>query len=462
VSTGAAPLPVAPQPELELAEIQGIVLRSYRMARMRALALRVEDVTRIRTFLRALAGGTSPLLRIQNAEPWAEKPKSCINIGITADGLRAFGLPDAVLQSFPPEFLEGPLKRAGMLGDTGHNDPSTWMKPFASENVHILLFVSAESQDLLEAITKQVSEQLARAATMWTCPDGVLPPDHRAHFGYVDGISQPRVAGVPGQKVSDPGNPEFSDPIPLVPPGAFVLGQPSQHPGLTYPMPSPAELGKNGSFAALRILEQDCHAFEQYLDQQAAATGLDRERIAAKLCGRWRTGVPMALSPDDGSPAAVPLAKWNEFDYSDDPGGRKCPLGSHIRRNNPRATSVAGNGGEMHRIMRRGLPYGPPYDPANPNDNHARGLLGLFICASLRDQFEFLMKEWVNDGDFVGLGADRDPILGNQPSEGGRFRIPNEGKPQTSLRNLPSFVTTRAGAYCFLPSVTALRYLAAV
>jgi hypothetical protein len=87
-------------------------------------------------------------------------------------------------------------------------------------------------------------------------------------------------------------------------------------------------------------------------------------------------------------------------------------------------------------------------------------LLGLFVCGNLRDQFEFLMKEWVNDGDFVGLGADRDPVLGNQPPEGGRFRIPNQGKPQTVLRGMPRFITTRGGAYCFLPSITGLRYLA--
>lgn len=291
-------------------------------------------------------------------------------------------------------------------------------------------------------------------------PDGNLPPDHRAHFGYVDGISQPRIAGVPKQRPDGSGVPEFGDPMALVPPGAFVLGLPSQHPGLMYPMPAPDSLGKNGSFAALRILKQDCAAFENYLESSAAATGLGKELIAAKLCGRWRTGVPLALS-NDGNPASVAIENWNEFDYSDDPSGKKCPLGAHIRRNNPRATPVAGDGGGKHRIMRRGLPYGPPFDPTNPNDGIERGLLGLFICGNLRDQFEFLMKEWINDGDFAGLGSDRDPILGNQPEGGGRFRIPMAGRPQVSLRSMPSFITTRGGAYCFLPSLTALRYLAA-
>jgi Dyp-type peroxidase family len=461
VSTvGAVPLPVAPEPQLELSDIQGIVLRSYRMAFLRALVLRVDDVTRTKTFLRALADGAPQPLRIQNAETWETKPKYCVNVGITADGLKALGVPDAVIRTFPPEFLEGPVARAAMVGDTGGNDPSNWMAPFGTDQVHILLMISAESSDVLESVTKQIGEAISGGATATTCPDGVLPPDHRAHFGYVDGISQPRIAGVSRQKADGSGATEFSDPMALVPPGAFVLGLPTQHPGLVYPMPAPVELGKNGSFAALRILEQDCAGFENFLDAMAASAGMNRELIAAKLCGRWRTGVPLSLSPDNPDPASVPLANWNQFDYSDDPAGKRCPLGSHIRRNNPRSTSVAGDGGERHRIMRRGLPYGPPFDPQNPNDGIARGLLGLFVCGNLRDQFEFLMKEWVNDGDFVGLGADRDPVLGNQPPEGGRFRIPNQGKPQTVLRGMPRFITTRGGAYCFLPSITGLRYLA--
>jgi Dyp-type peroxidase family len=459
--SSAVAVPSMPGPELDLAEIQGVVLRSYRMPFLRALALQVQDATRVRNFLKQLADGDgSSMLRIQNAEVWQTRPKSCLNIAVTAEGLRAIGMPEAVLATFPPEFVEGAVARAAMVGDTGANAPSQWMKPFADPSgVHIVLFLSADSREILAQLNDEITKALGSAASCVVLPDGVMPADHRAHFGYVDGISQPRVAGVPKQGADVPGIPEFSDPMALVPPGAFVLGYPSQHPDYTYPMPSPDTLGRNGSFAAVRVLAQDCAAFENYLTEMAEATGFDRELVAAKLCGRWRTGVPLALS-DNPDPASVPMEKWNEFDYADDPAGKKCPLGAHIRRNNPRATSVAGDGGEKHRIMRRGLPYGPPFDPENPNDGIERGLLGFFICGNLRDQFEFLMKEWINDGDFVGLGPDRDPILGNQPPEGGRFRCPaGKGQPPVKMRNMPSFVTTRGGAYCFLPGRSALRYL---
>jgi deferrochelatase/peroxidase EfeB len=172
--------------------------------------------------------------------------------------------------------------------------------------------------------------------------------------------------------------------------------------------------------------------------------------------------VPLALSPDSDRPASLAREEWNNFDYSNDPHGAQCPFGSHIRRNNPRNTAVAGNGGQRHRIMRRGVPYGPPFDPNRPDDGIERGLLGLFICGSLKDQFEFLMKHWVQDGDFIGMGEDRDPIVGNRPDGGGRFRFRDAAGKKVSLRSMPSFVTTRGAAYCFLPSISALRWIASL
>ena len=114
----------------------------------------------------------------------------------------------------------------------------------------------------------------------------------------------------------------------------------------------------------------------------------------------------------------------------------------------------------LHRIVRRGITYGPPYDPAHPRDGKERGLLGLFIGVSLRDQFEFLMAEWANDGIFTaGFGGTKDPLIGAQADSTGSFSIPSPEGPMV-LPGLPRFVTTRGGAYCFLPSITAIRYLA--
>ena len=131
---------------------------------------------------------------------------------------------------------------------------------------------------------------------------------------------------------------------------------------------------------------------------------------------------------------------------------------------NPRNSIVAGNSGLKHRIIRRGLPYGPSYDPLNPRDGIERGLLGLFIGVSIKDQFEFLMSDWVNKGSFApGLRDTRDPIIGNNSDSGATFLIPVQGqKRPLELSGFSSFVTCRGAAYCFLPSATAIRYISAL
>ena len=251
-----------------------------------------------------------------------------------------------------------------------------------------------------------------------------------------------------------------------------MLGYPSQFADFTYPIPKPADrLGRNGTFVAYRVLAQDCHAFEQFLGAASRETGLDPELIAAKLCGRWRNGVPLALSPDT-STVTLPPEQFNSFDYGptdalpgvyDDRRGYRCPIGAHIRRMNPRHSNVAGASGLKRRIVRRGLPYGPPYDPASPDDGIERGLLGVFIGVSLKDQFEFLMSDWANKGTFApGLRDTRDPILGDNSSPGATFLVPVPGKPTLTLNGISRFVTCRGGAYCFLPSLTAVRYLASL
>jgi hypothetical protein len=109
------------------------------------------------------------------------------------------------------------------------------------------------------------------------------------------------------------------------------------------------------------------------------------------------------------------------------------------------------------------MPYGPQYDPHTSYDGKERGLLGLFICVSLEDQFEFLSAHWVNEGGLHGgvpTGA-KDPLLGANTPEGSKFRIPTD-KGTFTLKGFPQFVTTRGGLYCFLPSITALRYIASV
>jgi hypothetical protein len=190
--------------------------------------------------------------------------------------------------------------------------------------------------------------------------------------------------------------------------------------------------------------------------------------LAAKFLGRWRNGTPLALSPTTDGP--VPPAELNMFLYvgtapgqqNPDPKGVACPVGSHIRRGNPRDDQVAGFFTQQARIMRRAMPYGPPFDPANPNDGIERGLIGYFINGDLATQFEFLMSQWMNLDGFTSnqpiTGADA--ILGDNDPSSSKFTIATSTTASTAVTGFSRFVVTRGSAYVFLPGIAAMQYIA--
>jgi deferrochelatase/peroxidase EfeB len=138
--------------------------------------------------------------------------------------------------------------------------------------------------------------------------------------------------------------------------------------------------------------------------------------------------------------------------------GYSTPPGSHIRRCNPRDADVAGVV-RLHRMIRRGTAYGPLLPEGVLEDDGAdRGLMFAFVGAHLKRQFEFVQSEWINGGDFLGLGDAKDPVAGAADGAGG-FTIPRRPIPRR-VRGLSSFVVTRGGEYGFMPSLTALRWLA--
>lgn len=451
--------------DLPRSDIQGFILRTYAMPALRVFALKVGQPSSARRFLGALVdGGDTP--QLATATDWIVKPQYCLNVGLTYPGLAALELPAPSLASFPEEFVQGAAARAERIGDVGDSSPEHWIGRFGSTDVHVLLFLFAQSEDALEAVTTQIRALYHRdsALSELSVHDARSLPENRAHFGYRDGFAQPVIEGALP--------PLMPDVLPEAPAGEFLFGYPSQYNDFSYPIPQPEPLGRNGSFVAFRILSQDCHGFERFLTQAAEQTGLDRELIAAKLCGRWRNGVPLSLSPESSN-EEIPLEKRNLFDYApsasipdafNDTHGYRCPLGSHIRRMNPRSSAVAGNGGLKHRIVRRGLPYGPPYDPSNSDDGMERGLLGLFIGVSLKDQFEFLMSQWANQGNLApGLRDTRDPVIGDNSNPGAAFLIPIEHqKRPIELTGMSRFVSCRGAAYCFLPSATGLRYISSL
>ncbi len=339
---------------LPLPEIQGLVLRSYGMDALRLFVLEVRNAVAARSIL-----GRIP---ITSGVLWDTKPDFCVNLAVTYSGLTALEIPASSLATFPAEFMQGAVSRAELVGDTAANAPSKWKQPLAGPGVHLVILLFAQTKEIIEAQTLFLRSLWSDPATLsetFVLDSGMLPGSV-AHFGYRDGFSQPTIDGGLPNPV-----PEI---VPNSAPGQFVLGYPSQFDQFTYPVPQPPELGLNGSFLALRILEQDCAAFDRMLNEAPQKYGISGETLAAKMCGRWRNGVPLAFSPDTDTPAEpIPLEKLNSFDYVPTPGnpgtyndakGYRCPIGSHMRRNNPRSSTIAGGAGLKHRIVRRGLPYG--------------------------------------------------------------------------------------------------------
>src|SRR5262249_19954533 len=222
-------------------------------------------------------------------------------------------------------------------------------------------------------------------------------------------------------------------------------------------IPQPEILGKNGSYVVFRKLHQRVAAFRQYLKANANERQSE-DLLAAKMMGRWRSGAPLALCPEQDEPGlGADPKRNNDFLFqAEDAVGYKTPPGSHIRRTNPRDAEIAGVV-RIHRMIRRGTSYGPRLPEGVMEDDGAdRGLMFAFVGAHLERQFEFVQSEWMNDGTFFG-GSGRDPVSGAADGHGS-FDIPRRPL-RTRLQGLARFTVTRGGEYGFLPGLSALRWL---
>ena len=407
--------------------------------------------------------GTGGVTQIRDASRWTTKPPAVLNVGFTHRGLGALGVRRSTLDGFPTEFRDGPQgTRAAKLGDIGESAPEHWDDGMADgDRVHLIWTIHAQTLDGVEAVHAELDEALGASVSPVASYDGRAFSDYegrtndRVHFGYLDGISQPRIQGFDHRARPDA--------QPVSPYGAFFTGHESQFEGVTFDVPEPIDLVANGTYNAFRVLEQDVFAFERLLLSAAATTGRDPEWIAAKICGRWRNGNPLVLDPDPPGRPPIDSGLRNDFGYADDHDGAVCPIGSHMRRANPRDGAVVQRASaHTRRIIRRGIPYGPPIAPGTTEPDHVpRGLLGNFMCASLVSQYEGIVYDWINLGlQHPAITGTNDPLLGDNQRPSSRFVIPMRDEPDLVVTDFPRLVRTRAAAYTFLPSLPGLRFLA--
>jgi Dyp-type peroxidase family len=432
---------------LELEDIQSGIIRARPSPYAAAyLMFRIDDGKAGRELMRragsVVASAADPRSPVGDA--WA-------TVALTFQGLRALGVPQDSLDSFAPEFQQGMAARASELRDTGESSPENWEKPLGTSNVHVVLAaLAADVQRLHEVLdrARQSYEKLPGIELVWR-QDCYALPNEKEPFGFKDGISHPAIegSGMPG---SNPHEQPFKA-------GEFVLGYRDETGGFP-PMPQPGVLGRNGTYAVVRKLRQRVAAFRQYL-RSNSSNPQEEELLAAKMMGRWRSGAPLALSPERDDPSlGTDSTRNNDFLYGDDPLGLRTPIGSHIRRANPRDADVAG-AVRLHRMIRRGTAYGPPLPEGVLEDDGAdRGIMFVFLGSHLKRQFEFVQSEWVNDSAFIGGSGEKDPVSGANDGTG-EFTIPRRPV-RRRLKGLSRFVITRGGEYCFVPGLRALRWLA--
>jgi Dyp-type peroxidase family len=432
------------RPTLNLDDIQAAVLRARPEPYFGTHAIiEITDQAAGKEMLRRLAP------QVTSAARWDEPQPSWLALAISHGGLVALGLPEASLQSFPANFRAGMAERADRLRDVGPNAPRHWEAPFGTARVHVAVSVYAASEDAWRRAVSGYEEQLRGLA-------GVRLVSHQDFgatgfnvFGYRDGFSQPVVEGSGAEALPGDGRP--------IKAGEFVLGYPGET-GHPLPMPTPEVLGRNGTYVVFRKYHSHVAAFNQFL-RDNANTEEERELLAAKLVGRWRSGAPLALSPERDDPAlGEDPHRINDFDYADDPRGLRTPLGSHVRRMNPRSSKLEIlSDVNIRRIIRRSTSYGQPLPPtALRDDGSDRGLDFIALGARAIDNVEFLQSEWVNSGSFMGLGKEKDPLISLQDKRA-YFTVP--GSPPRRVQGIQSFNTLRGGEYFFMPGLSAIRWL---
>ncbi len=457
---------------LELEEIQGIILRGYgSFIHVRHFMAAVADAALARELIGSLLPAdpaiTNPAgLAITTAAPWSVKPDYTLNLGFTYQGLDVLGVPANLLAGFAPEFAVGAVGNAKVNFDVGTSAPENWEGGMGDPSrVHAIFSLFARTRHELESRSSELLAAISKAFHLTHQHDGQAFPGGYVHFGYRDGLSQPFLAGGPPPTRPYPALGENNNGS--SPAGDFLLGFPSSFNTLYSPNVAKTALGRNGSFGAFRILRQEVAAFEKYLETAAPTYSLTAEELAAKLLGRWRSGLPLTLCP--AGACKIPSDRLNLFLYDGlapgqtdpDPKGLACPTGAHIRRGNPRDQRVAGGMTQQARIMRRNVPYGPPFHPQQPDDGIERGLIGYFINADFVQQFQFLMSQWLNTDNFAGGMSGLDPVMGANDPSSSVFTFPTSNGP-VQVKGFERFVITRGSAYCFLPSVTGLRYIASM
>ncbi|MEP6915880.1 MAG: hypothetical protein ABJC89_09540 [Acidobacteriota bacterium] len=445
-----------------------------------------------------------------------------IILGLAPSSLRKLNLPEDALATFPSAFVQGMAapSRSRILGDDGPSAPAAWQWGAGGNALDGVLLLYGATRVALESTRRAVGEQLRghghravmeipfvdlpdKGATAQEITRAKLEP-----FGFVDGVSQPAIRDT--YKAL-----RGADPIHLVEAGEFILGYPdnrgnlpagptldaihdpdnvlpiaatTQH-GFARPIVNDdRDLGRNGTFLAIRQLEQDVDGFWRFCAQTAGRLheqfpqwgGVRPEFVGAKLVGRWPDGssvVRFPYQPGSEVDREQPLIRPGQGPVDQveallpaqtlppqppaqpqaiaaTPSHRKVS----VKFTRDEVREIAGKpdndflfGAEDPQGLR--CPFGAHIRRANPRESFAPGseeqlaitnrhrilrvgrryrevdgerpgLFFMCLNADLERQFEFVQQTWLQAPSFHGLMDERDPLIGSRQPDA---QAPDDG-----------------------------------
>ncbi|GID29264.1 Dyp-type peroxidase [Paractinoplanes brasiliensis] len=458
----------AASPLADVQQIQGNILRPFGGTHQAFVALSFRnDRPGARRWLTGAAGRVAGTLDVPpRGEHRLPEGRSLLNVGLTAPGLVLLHPETASHLTGYDAFWNGPLglrrddngrltTTPALLGDVGPSDPRKWVVGGTGPSVDALLTIAAGDAETIEqALRRELAAAAAaglEALHVERCQVRREDGKRFERFGFADGISQPVVRGFEDDE-NRPG-------APVIAAGEFVLGcDGERRPPAWKARPVAARWMHGGSFQVFRRLNQDAQGWWEHVEE-LREPGEPAEDAAARLMGRRLDGTPLA-KPGGG----------NDFSYADDPEGERTPRYAHIRKVNPREDVVFRD--RARKMLRRGVPFGPPFDRENP-DRADRGIVFNSYLTAIEDQFEFIQRRWANNPGFPASslaeygraaaeppGVDGlDPVLGDSPGAAAQ-RLPAAVVDKIPKAAYGGFVTTTGAVYAFAPSLPALRRLA--
>ncbi len=350
---------------------------------------------------------------------------------------------------------------------------SAWESGY-QEAVHVLVILACDNEAMLsaavdkvvgslEGVGKVVARETGMGLTRQLDPHDPSTVVHVEHFGYMDGRSQPVFLQEQVDAERKSGGIDVWNPAARL--NLALVNDPLGDSSMSF-----------GSFLVYRKLDQNVSAFNRAVNALAGELGVKPDLAGAMAMGRFKDGTPVVLQGVDGRTDVA-----NNFDFSSDPTGLRCPFQAHIRKANPRGESV-GEGDDTveqvnaHRIVRRGIPYGGPLNVSDDPANQPTGGVGLlFFCyqGDIWEQFEVIQRRWCNNPFFLQPQKSKapgyedatglDPIIGqSHPTAPNPARAPENwpkgwGEPTTTVETqLAKFVTMKGGEYFFSPSMSFL------